>query len=183
MSTTAKRFTAEELLALPDDGVRRELISGEVKMMTPAGHTHGEIAMEIALALGNYVKSERLGKVYAAETGFKLESDPDMVRAPDVAFISTARLPAPDFAGYPEMAPDLAVEVLSPSDAFVEVEEKARCWLEHGSREVWVIDPQNRRVLVYRPDGAIRDLSPEDTLEGGELLPGFRLRVEDIFKR
>ena len=175
-------MTAKRLLALPDDGMRRELVRGQLKMMTPAGFRHGEIALEIGARLRNHVRSRNLGIVCAAETGFKLESDPDMVRAPDVAFIRKDRIPPPGFTGYPDFAPDLAVEVLSPGDSFSSIEEKMRCWLEHGSDEVWVIDPQNRRAIVYRKDSTILDLSCEDAIEGGSLLPGFQMQVGELFR-
>src|SRR5215207_5327725 len=118
-------MTAEDLLSLPDDGFRYELIEGELRQMSPAGHDHGRIVMELAIPLGQYVKSKRLGKIYAAETGFLIQSDPDTIRAPDIAFVRQERVAEVGRSkGYWVGAPDLAVEVFSPSDTVGKVEEK-----------------------------------------------------------
>jgi len=178
----SRLVTAEELLAMNGDGIRRELIDGEVRTMTPSGFRHGRIALEIARVLGNHVKSERLGVVTAAETGFRLEMGPDMVRAPDVAFVRAERQPGDDVVGFFDGAPDLAVEVTSPSDSFSDVEEKTQCWLAHGAAQVWNVDPATRRVMVHTPDGTVRDLGPDDTLDGGALLPGFSVKVAALFE-
>ena len=170
-------------MRMPDDSMRRELLWGEVRTMTPAGFRHGVIASAIQGPMWRFVREHKLGVVCAAETGFILERDPDLVRAPDVSFIRNERLPEEEIPGFLEVAPDLAVEVLSPSDSFSDVEGKARCWLEHGSAEVWVADPQGRRVLIYYPDGTIRDLGGRDEIASEALLPGFRLAVADIFAR
>ena len=178
----SKLVTAEELLAMNGDGIRRELINGEVRTMTPSGFRHGRIAVTIARFLGNHAERERLGVVTAAETGFRLETTPDMVRAPDVGFIRLERVPEEDVVGFFDGAPDLAVEVTSPSDSFSDVEEKTQCWLAHGAALVWNVDPATRRVMVHTPDGIIRDLGSDDTIDGGELLPGFSARVSALFE-
>src|SRR5687768_15778940 len=114
MATQVQLITADELLTLPRGEFRYELVRGELKKMSPAGHEHGAIIMQLAAPLAQYVKDKKLGRVYAAETGFKLETNPDTVRAPDIAFIVTARVEAVGKArGYWPGAPDLAVEVLS----------------------------------------------------------------------
>src|SRR5207253_9652908 len=115
MSTAVETITAKELLNMPDDGLRHELIRGELKKMPPPGHVHGRVAMKFGWRLAQHVETKNLGNVYAAETGFLLETDPDTVRAPDCAFVSRDRLAAiGDVEGYLPGAPDLAVEVISP---------------------------------------------------------------------
>src|SRR5919109_273859 len=119
MTTTPQHMTAEELLHMPDDGFRYELIRGELRKMAPAGHQHGRIAINVTTPLDQHVRAHNLGTVYAAETGFKLASNPDVVRAPDIAFIRRQRVEeVGNVEGYWPGAPDLAVEVISPSDTF-----------------------------------------------------------------
>jgi Uma2 family endonuclease len=182
MTTTQTRMTADELLRMPDDGMRHELIRGELTMMAPAGNEHGEIAHNVSLLLGNHVKAERLGKVLICDPGFIIERDPDTVRAPDVAFISKERVPASGLPkGFAPFAPDIAVEVLSPSDAQVEVEEKIDQWLRAGVTLVWVVNPRIRTVTVHRTGRDPRILRENDTLGGEEVCPGFSVRVAEIF--
>lgn len=182
MTITAQLLTAEDLLRMPDDGFRYELVRGELRKMSPSGHTHGKIAMRISVPLGNYVWKKKLGEVYAAETGFKLASNPDTVRAPDVAFVQKDRVKAAeDVQGFWPGAPDLAVEVLSPGDTYSEVDEKVLDWLDAGTRMVVVVDPRNRSVTVYRSRDNIAILSENDTLNGGEVVPGWKLLIKEIF--
>ncbi|MEO8435808.1 MAG: Uma2 family endonuclease [Pyrinomonadaceae bacterium] len=186
MSTTiTKPITAEELLAMPDDGYRYELVKGElIRMPPPPGHKHGLVAMRIAGPLHQYVESNNLGVVYAAETGFKIEEDPDTVRAPDVAFLRRERIEAAgDVKGYWRGAPDLAVEVLSPSDRVTAVEEKVQKWLEAGTRMVWVVSPKLHTITVYRSLSDIVLLTEKDSLDGGEIVPGFRIALAEVFGR
>lgn len=183
MSTVAdKILTAEDLLKLPRGKFRYELIEGELKQMSPAGHDHGRIAMELAVPLGQYVKSNRLGKIYAAETGFILKTDPDTVRAPDIAFIRQERVAdAGRSKGYWKGAPDLAVEVISPSNSVEELEDKIRMWLEAGTRLVWVISPKLSTVTVYQSLTDIETLTEKDMLNGGDVIPGFEFPVAELF--
>jgi Uma2 family endonuclease len=175
----ARLVTAEELLAMGEG--RRELIAGRVVEMSPAGHEHSCVAMRIGRHIGNFVESARLGNVSTADGGFRLARDPDFVRVPDIGFVVAARLPGLDTRGYPHLAPDLAVEVVAPDDRFSEVEAKARMWLAHGTRLVWVADPEQRLVFVYRPDGSRVVHGEADTLDGGDVLPGFALPVVRCF--
>lgn len=182
MAVVRREVTAKELLRMPDDGFRYELVRGELRRMTPAGSVHGRIAMNFGTALNNHVKAHDLGTVYAAETGFRLTDDPDTVRAPDVAFVSRGRIEAVgEVEGYWPGAPDLAVEVISPADSHVEVEEKVFDWLEAGTSMVLTINPRRRSVTVYRSLADITILTEKDVLDGGEVVPGFRLAVREVF--
>jgi Uma2 family endonuclease len=182
MTTTLQRSTASELFGMPDDGFRYELVKGELRKMSPSGSEHGAIIINISLLLAQYVKANGLGVCFGAETGFKIASDPDTVRAPDVAFVRRERIPE---SGIPKKfwsgAPDLAVEVLSPGDSRSEVKEKVEDWLASGARAVWVIDPKRRAVAIYRSTADVTRLSEADVLEGGEDVLGFRCKVSEIF--
>jgi Uma2 family endonuclease len=181
-TTITKVVTADELLAMPDDGYRYELVKGELIRMPPTGDEHGEVAVNVTGPLFLHVKSHQLGKVYAAETGFLITQNPDTVRAPDVAFVSRRRVEeAGKIKGYRVGPPDLAVEVLSPSDTVRRVEEKVAEWLEAGARMVWVVSPKLRTVTVYRSLSDIVVLTEKDTLDGGDVVPGFRIAVAEVF--
>jgi Uma2 family endonuclease len=175
--------TAEDLLRLPDDGFRYELVRGELRQMTPSGYGHGVLVGNLTGPVEQYVRTHQLGQVCGAETGFRIARAPDTVRAPDIAFIRQARRgqePLPE--GFYEGSPDLAVEVLSPSDTVFEVEEKIAEWLRAGCSTVWVINAKRRSVSVHRSGGLVHVLTEADTLDGGELLPGFTLPVAQIFR-
>ena len=167
--------TAADLELLPDDGFRYELVRGEVRKMTPAGNEHGKIAMSIAWRLAQHVENHGLGSVYAAETGFRLASDPDTVRAPDAAFVCQARLDAVGaVAGYWPGAPDLAVEVVSPGDRYGEVAEKVADWLAVRGRRWWSSSSRSiGTVAVHRTSGTVDVLREGDVLEGEEVVPGW----------
>jgi Uma2 family endonuclease len=181
MTTTLQRSTASELFEMPDDGFRYELVKGELRKMSPAGGEHGVVVVNVTLLLGQHVKTNNLGVCCGAETGFKIASDPDTVRAPDLAFVSRERIPED---GVPKkfwaLAPDLAVEVVSPGDTFSEVEEKVEEWLAAGARAVWVFDPKRRSAAVYRSMTDVTRLSEGDELDG-DVVPGFRCKVSEIF--
>jgi Uma2 family endonuclease len=182
METVRRQVTAEELLRMPDDGFRYELVRGELRKMPPAGSVHGRVAMNIGTALNNHVKAHDLGTVYAAETGFRLATDPDTVRAPDVAFVRRERLEmVGEVEGYWTGAPDLAVEVISPNDSHVEVEEKVFDWLEAGTEVVLAINPRRRSVTLYRSQSDITILTGTDVLDGGDVVPSFQLALQEIF--
>ena len=173
--------TADQLANLSDDGQRRELLNGVLRMMSPAGGRHGKVVFELGRLIGNHVAALKLGAVFAAETGFMLSRDPDTVRAPDVAFISRDRLPDPAPRGFAELAPDLADEVLSPDDRPGVVLAKVADWLKAGSRLVWVVDPQRARARVYRADGSEALLAEFDALDGEDVLPGFSCSLGTIY--
>lgn len=180
MATTERIMSAEQLLRSPDLG-RCELVRGELVTMTPAGFEHGNVALAVGAAIRDFVHRRRLGVVTAAETGYLIESDPDTVRAPDVAFVRAERIPAEKPKGFFPGAPDLAVEVLSPDDRASEVNDKVQQWLETGCRAVWVVDPKTRSVSVYRGPKDIEIVDLAGTLDGGDILPGFALPVAEIF--
>jgi Uma2 family endonuclease len=137
--------------------------------------------MRLAGPIFSHVKANKLGKVYAAETGFHIEHDPDTVRAPDVAFVRRDRLPPAGQRGFFQGPPDLAVEVLSPDDSASEVLAKVQDWLAAGCELVWVVDPRTRTVSVYHSPRQAEMLGEGDRLTGGDVLPGFDLSVAEIF--
>jgi len=150
--TTQALLTAEDLLRLSAEGGRHELIAGELRTMSPFGEEHGGIVAVFTAYLTMYVLAQRLGRVFAAETGFLVATDPDTVLAPDVAFVRAERLGAAS-SGYYRGAPDLAVEIVSPHDRYTEVDEKV----------------------------AVRHLTVEDRLDGEDVVPGWSLAVRDLF--
>jgi len=177
-----KLVTAEELLAMPDDGMRRELIAGEVVEMAPAGGEHGQLAMDLMTVVGGWVRANRLGRCFAAETGFRLASDPDTVRAPDGAFIRADRVPQPIPASFMTVMPDLVLEVVSPDDRRREVLAKVGDWLEAGVQVVWVLWPAERRMNIFRSVSDVTVLEEADNLTCEELLPGFALPLRELFE-
>jgi len=183
MSTTSL-VTAAELLDLPTGmGKRYELVRGELRVMSPSGWRHGKIVGVVHTTLGTFVRDHDLGIVFGAETGFRLASNPDTVRAPDVSFVSKQNIPQeePQEAFWPG-APDLAVEVLSPSDRTGEVDEKIEAWLTAGCAVVWVVDPKLRTVAIYRPDQNAEVRSAGQALTGEPILPDFSCAVDELFK-
>ena len=150
-------------------------------MMSPAGSKHGAIALRIGSILLDFVKPRGLGVVMGAETGFQISHDPDTVRAPDAAFVRADRVCGGLPAGFFPGAPDLAVEVLSPGDRASEVIAKVENWLSAGCQAVWVVDPKTRTITVYRGSRLSAIFDPADTLDGGDVLPGFRTPVAEVF--
>ena len=173
-------LTADELLCLHLPDKQTELVRGKLIVREPPGYRHGVVASKIARLIANHVHDYGLGIVVAAETGFKLFANPDTVRAADAAFVSYDRAPDPPPVGYPSLAPDLAVEVLSPSDRAGEVQSTVSDWLNAGSRLVWVLDPGRRRGIIYRADGSVDLLGEHDALSGEDVLPGFSCPLADV---
>jgi Uma2 family endonuclease len=176
-------MTADDLLRLPDDGYRYELVRGELLKMTPASPKHGRIVVKLTLRLGNYVEQHNLGTIYAAESGFKLEQDPDTVRAPDISFVARQRIPPegePD--GFWAIAPDLVAEVISPSDSAEEMQARVFDFLDAGTRLVWVVHPKTQTVTVYRSRHDIHILSRNDVLDGEDVVSGFTCRIGELFE-
>jgi Uma2 family endonuclease len=182
---STKLMTADELERLPDDDNRYELVQGELTPMTPVNLRHHRITGNVYGPLQVYVAQRNLG-VVGGEGGFVLARDPDTVFAPDIAFVRADRWPHGDaeehFGRFP---PDLAVEVRSPSEPMRSLVAKARTYLDAGVRLVWLVDPESRTVLVFAPDAdpiTLTEFETQDWLDGGDVVPGFRLSVADVFR-
>jgi Uma2 family endonuclease len=180
MSTTTHLMTADELINLPHGQHRYELVKGELLTMSLSGGEHGAISATVAYLLVGYVKAHNLGIVCGAETGFQLEHDPDTVLAPDAAFIGRERF-VKHPKGFWSGPPDLAVEVISPSERKSKVEQKTAKWLSFGARAVWLINPQNRTVEIVSANADRRLFHESDELHDDEVIPGFRVLVSVIF--
>lgn len=178
-----RRMTEDDLMRIPDDGYRHELLEGFLVSEPPPGWGHGERQTGLLLLLGNHVRSRRLGKV-VVEVGFVLARHPDTVRAPDVAFVRRERLEAnpPSEARYFAGAPDLAVEVLSPSNRRAEIHAKVADYLAAGAALVWIVDPGSRTVTTYRTLLAPELRKGQDVLSGEDVIPGFEIAVAAIFE-
>jgi Uma2 family endonuclease len=181
-------MTAEELLEHPVPNMRTELVRGRLIVREPAGWRHGDIAARVLVAIGAQLAAERAarglatpqGRLFAAETGFTLQRGPDTVRAPDVAFVRAERCPAEAPRGFAEFAPDLAVEVLSPSERAGEVLAKVADWLTAGTQLVWVLDPARREARVYRADGSESIVSADAALHGDDVIPGLEIPLHEL---
>jgi Uma2 family endonuclease len=182
MSTTSTALmTAEELMNLPDDNLRHELINGELIKMPLPKLPHGQVALQLGAALVQFVWDHELGAVYD-HCGFQLTVNPDTVLGPDVAFISKQRLKeAGEVEGYWQGPPDLAVEVRSPGDRRGKVNKKISQWLGFGAKQVWIVEPKHRIVTIYRSETDTTTFSNSDFLESQDLFPGFRLSLDRIF--
>ena len=176
-------ITADELLMMPRDGRRRELVRGELIDMSPTNYDHGMIAIRLASLLDSFARPRQLGHVLGTDSGFLLEKDPDTVRAPDVAFVRADRVPSPEERRrFPALAPDLVAEVVSPSDRSAEIESKVHDYLNAGVRLIWVLYPSTRTVTEYRSRDQIRVLTETDHLDGQDVIPGFSVRVAELFE-
>jgi Uma2 family endonuclease len=180
MATIEQLLTADEYFELGDIGPS-ELLRGELVMMSPAFFNHGMVATKIDMALARFVYSRRLGVVVTAEAGFLIERHPDTVRVPDVAFIRAERMPPEGVPKFFPGAPDLAVEVLSPSERPAEISAEVQQWLRAGCLVVWLVDPQTRTVAVHRPEAEAKTFLETDILDCPALLPEFFLPVVEIF--
>ncbi len=178
-TTTTHLMTAEEFANMPDDGLRHELIKGELLTMPVPKLLHGFVTMNLSVLLYNHVKANNLG-VVVGESGFHLERGPDTVLGPDVAFVARDRIGTiPD--SFHSGAPDLAVEVLSPSDRRGKVERKTALYLDLGARSVWNVNPRKRTVEVVHADGQRWLFDEYDELVD-DTVPGFRVAVSKIFE-
>lgn len=183
VNVVAPPVTAAELERMPQPDAHVELVKGEIVTMPPAGYEHGEIALAVGSLLREFVRRHKLGKTYAAETGFILSRHPDTVRAPDAAFVTAARAAQQTRRqGFFDGAPDLAVEVVSPEDTVDEIDTKVLEYLQAGTKLVWVVHPRIQTITVYRSLDQVRVLTANDTLDGNDVLPGFALAVREIFE-
>jgi Uma2 family endonuclease len=173
-------LTAGELEQLPDDdSVQIELDEGELITMAPASEDHGYFEGRIYRLIANHVEAHKLGRVYAGDTGFRLSDD--TVRSPDVAFVRKSRVAEVRSQGFAKGAPDLAIEIISPSNTFRQMSRKVRQYFAAGCQTVWVVYPERQEIEVFESSGADRTLTREDRLEAPGLLPGFSILVADLF--
>ena len=182
MAVERRLMTADELLRLPDDGMRHELIRGELRTMSPMGWRHGKVTLKVGASLLVHVEAHNLGIAGVGDVGFVVAVDPDTVRAPDACFIRRERIPATgEPTGYWTIPPDLAIEVLSPNDRPTDVAKKVVEWLAFGAQLVFVIDPRRRTVAVHRPNVPTVVLTDHDVLDGEDVVPGWSMPVRALF--
>lgn len=180
--TTTNATTAEQFGEIDEDG-RFDLIDGEVIRLSPSKPLHGNVASRIVQQLGNYADALALGSVFTAEAGFLVAHNPDSVLCPDAAFVRHARLPDKSlWTSFFPFAPDIAVEVLSPSERRRQIERKVALYLAAGAAMVWLVDPSKHSITVHQLDKPPSTLREGDTLDGGEALPGFILPLTDLFR-
>lgn len=183
MSVKQRPVTVEELMEMAEvPGKSFELVDGEVVEMSPANARHGLIATRLAGMLDRFAQQQNLGLVTGDNVGYVLGRDPDHVRAPDVSFVAWDRAPDEDELNrYIEGAPTLAVEIVSPNDRAINVRAKVQAYLAAGTRQVWVLWPDQRSITVHDATVGVRELGPDATLDGGDILPGFSITVGDLF--
>lgn len=176
-----RSMTVDDLLAVPDDGYRHDLVNGELRRISPAGGEASALGVGISARLWMHVTERGLGKVFGADGTFVLFEHPQTAVAPDVAFVRADRLPSEEEQHRPlHLAPDLAVEVVSPGDSMPDVMAKDRLYLEAGTPLVWVVLPRRKQVMVHQADYTMRTLGVDATLDAGDIVPGFQLHVADI---
>jgi Uma2 family endonuclease len=174
-------MTAEQLAALPDDGQRHELVRGELRTMAPAGEQHGSLTALLTSSLVQATRASVRWRVLSGDPGFRISSNPDTVRAPDVALVPRDPRhpePAPGFLSGP---PVIAIEVISPSDLYADVTEKVAEWLEAGCAVVFVANPRARTVSEHRPGSDVRILSGNQVMEARDIIPEWSLIVDELF--
>ena len=182
MSTTYPLISAEEYERLPDEpGYRTELSRGMVVREPQPGAIHGRVTNRLAHALTSFVIGHDLGEI-TNQTGFLIMRNPDCVRGPDVAFIRRERVPADPPRSFWPLAPDLAIEVASPGNTLAELQQKVIEYFEAGTQEVWVIEPKTRTAMIYHSMNDISVLGANDSLTGGDLLPGFSIAMEELLQ-
>ena len=179
--SSASPLTALDVERISIPGKQVELVRGRLVVRDPPGTRQGVIAATLGYLVTSFVRQHGLGVVVAQDTGFKIASDPDTVRAPDVAFVARDRVERIPPRGYAALAPDLVAEILSPDDAPGEVLAKVGDWLAAGARLAWVMDPRRATIHVYRQDGSLSLLRATDSLDGEDVLPGFACAVREVF--
>ena len=176
------RYTADEFMALPLDLKHYELVRGVLAEVAVTGYEHAEVEANIFRLLDQHVWPRRLGRITGGGAMFRLQQEPDTLRRPDVAFVRTDRLPARDQRrSYAQFIPELAVEILSPSNTAAEMREKVTEYLRVGVRLVWIVDPETETVTIHTPDAALVILAAGAEITGGAVLPDFRCPVAAFF--
>jgi Uma2 family endonuclease len=178
----APLMTAEEVSYVSIPGRSIELVRGRLVVMEQPGTEHGRVQANLMIALGVFVRDHKLGAVFGQDTGFKIAANPDSVRGPDVAFVATEHIQNIPKRGYAAFAPDLVVEIISPNDGAGEILAKVADWLEAGTRLVWVIDVERAEARVYRSDGSLGLLAADGSLDGEDVVPGFRVALADVLR-
>ena len=177
----ARTITDEELLQLPKDGNKYEVVDGELVVSPGAGVPHEKLVIKLAVRLGAYVEAHKLGDVLGSSALYVLPSGNK--RSPDLSFVTAGRLDAPGVSRvFPQLAPDLAIEVVSPSDSPQRVLDKVGEYLESGVRLVWVIDPENRRAVIHRALSSAQQITADGVLAGEDVVPGFSCRLSEILE-
>ena len=177
----SKPVTADQLAGMSVEG-RLELVRGEVVEMAPTGFEHGAIVAKLTMLMNHHATTRGLGKVVTGDVGFHLAKEPDLVRAPDIAFLTSDSIPTGLASRrFVEGAPVLVVEVVSPTDRASDIVERIDDYLDAGARLIWVVYPSRQQVVEYNSPGESRILRPGDRLDGGDILPGFSCPVDDIF--
>ncbi|MHB8628048.1 MAG: Uma2 family endonuclease [Aggregatilineales bacterium] len=174
-------YTVADLETMSDDGTRRELIEGELIEMPGAKPDHNLVAFVMAKLLDTFASKIQSGLVIP-ELGCQLTRNPDTLLFPDVAYISFERLGNHDMREYITVAPDLAIEIISPSNRCKEIEDKIDWYLEYGARLIWVVYTRSRKVHVYSTDKPFQVVKRDGVLDGGDVLPGFSLKLVDLFQ-
>jgi Uma2 family endonuclease len=177
-TATRRTWTDDELLALPGDG-KYELVEGELHHMTPAGGRHGAVVTSLLARMHVFVSERSLGHVFDGQTGFRFPAG--NLRSPDIAFVARERLPEGVPLGFLHTAPDLAVEVLSPTDRAGDIAHKVAEYLSVGVRLLWVVDVETASGVVYRPGAPPRTVRAPGALDGEDVLPGFSCPLADLF--
>ncbi len=182
LATPAQAWTEADLLRLGhDDHYQYELVRGELRQMSPASFKHGQVEAKFVYTLMDFLNQHPLGEVVTGDTGYVLQSEPLTIRAPDVSFVSSAHLPPEPYAAFLPLAPDLVIEIVSPSERARTIAEKVSDYLTAGTRLLWVVYPEQQQVHEYRAAQAFRIYTIGDTLNGHEVLPGFRFALAALF--
>ncbi|HYG76204.1 MAG TPA: Uma2 family endonuclease [Planctomycetota bacterium] len=181
MQSTAKKWTEAELMALPKDGHKYELVNGELEMSPAGTFGHGDVIMHLSIVLGSWVRKNKLGELFDGQSGFWMKSG--NLRSPDISFIGRERIGQLDKSqGFLSTAPELAIEVLSPNDTNKLIAEKMEDYFASGCRLAWVVNPLNKTVAIYHAPTPDRLLRGDDRLEGEDVVPGFSIAVHEIFE-
>ena len=180
-ATQQPYVTAEQLESLHLPDASAELVRGQLLVREPPSTRHGRVQANLQYHVTVYVRRTNAGYVFGQDTGFKLRSNPDTVRGPDLAFVSSDREADLPDRGFAELAPDLIAEILSPGDRPGEMLSRVGDFLEAGTKLVWVIDPERREATVYRSDGSVGHVGPDGDFDGEPILPGFLCPLAEIF--